>query len=148
MKESGGDPGPPEPSDQGAVEAPPGRLRGSGGRLEHRFLRYRVLLLYTVGRKTGKERTNTLSYRTMEGGYTVVASNAGEDRHPGWYLNLRAAPRTRIRVGRRVLEVAARDLEGEEYDWEWRAWVAFDSAYETYRRRTERRIPIVALEPV
>lgn len=119
----------------------------TGGILGHWFFRYRVLLLYTRGRRTGKQRTNTLSYRTMGEAFTVVASNAGEDRHPAWYLNLRAEPRTRVRVGRRELEVVARDLEGPEYEREWDAWVAFDPSYTTYRRRTDRRIPIVVLEP-
>ena len=71
----------------------------------------------------------------------------GEPRHPAWYHNLRANPDVEIQVGSESLAVRARDAEGEERDRLWAEVVAAQPDYDAYTKRTERRIPVVVLEP-
>lgn len=122
--------------------------RISAGRIGGRAMGMPVLLLHTRGRKTGQPRTNALMYLPDGDSCIVIASYAGEPRHPAWWLNLRASPRTTIQVGSRTIEVAAREAAGEERERLWNRVVEAESGYETYRQRTSRKIPVVVLEPV
>lgn len=121
--------------------------RLTGGRVGGRAMGMPVLLLHTVGRKSGQRRVNALMYLPDGDRCVVVASNAGEPLHPAWWLNLRANPRTTIQVGRDTIDVTAREATGEEREQLWKRIVAAESGYETYRQRTERQIPVVVLEP-
>jgi len=80
-------------------------------------------------------------------GYVVVTSNGGQDRHPGWYLNLVAEPRTRIRVSGRATATRARAAAGEERAQLWERVVAGSPGYGCYQEGTTREIPVVVLEP-
>jgi deazaflavin-dependent oxidoreductase (nitroreductase family) len=122
--------------------------RLTGGRLLGRIAGVPVLLLTTTGRKTGAPRTKPLLYLADGDAFVVAASYAGEPRHPAWWLNLRADPKALVQVGSRVVEVRAREAEGEERARLWRGIVAQDDAFAEYERRTARRIPVVVLEPV
>lgn len=126
----------------------PWLYRISGGRIGGRMMGMPVLLLHTRGRKTSQPRTSALMYLPDGDRFVVIASYAGEPRHPAWWLNLRASPRTTIQVGRRTLSVVAREAEGEERERLWKRVVEAESGYETYRQRTSRRIPVVVLEPL
>jgi len=126
----------------------PRLYRWSGGRLGARMANLPVLLLETVGRRSGAPRTNALTYLPWDGAYVVIASVLGEPKHPGWYWNLRARPQAAIRVGARRIAVQASDAEGEAREAIWRALVAESPEYEQYRERTGRRIPVVVLRPV
>ena len=68
-----------------------------------------VVMLTTVGRKTGKERTWPLLGIPVGDGYAIAASNSGHDQNPAWYLNLQANPDAKLAVGRETLELRARD---------------------------------------
>lgn len=105
-----------------------------------------VLLLTVTGRKSKTRRSTALNYLRDRERYAVIASNAGEPRHPEWYLNVRADPRVEIQVGRRRLKVTAREVEGAERDRLWSRVVAADPSYAEYQRRTKRRIPLVVLQ--
>jgi len=105
-----------------------------------------VLLLDTVGRKSGQPRTNALTYFPKGDSYVVIASVLGEARDPAWWLNLRAAPDTRIQIGRERIGVRAREAEGSERGQLWSEVVAKAPDYAEYQARTERRIPVVVLE--
>jgi deazaflavin-dependent oxidoreductase (nitroreductase family) len=120
--------------------------QATGGRLGGRMMGMPVLLLTTTGRKSGAPRTNALMYLPEGRGCVVIASNAGEPRHPGWWLNLQARPRATIQRGREVTPVVAREAEGEERARLWAKLVAIQPSYEVYRQRTARRIPVVVLE--
>ena len=122
--------------------------RLTGGRLLGRIDGVPVLLLMTRGRRSGAVRTKPLLYLAHGDAFVVAASFAGEPRHPAWWLNLRADPRARVQVGARVVEVRAREAEGEERERLWRAIVAQDASFSEYERRTTRRIPVVVLEPI
>jgi len=122
--------------------------RWSNGRIGARMANLPVLLLETVGRKSGEPRLNALTYLPWGDRFVVIASVLGEPRNPAWYLNLRARPELSIQVGARRLAVRAHDAEGEEREAIWRALVALSPDYEQYRERTGRRIPVVVLTPV
>jgi deazaflavin-dependent oxidoreductase (nitroreductase family) len=121
--------------------------RASDGLLGARFMGKRFLLLIQEGRRTGLERATPLLYVDHDGRWIVVASNAGDDQAPAWWLNLKSRPVARIQVGRRRLTVAARRATAEECA---RLWPKLNGAYryfEAYQRRTSREIPVVILEP-
>lgn len=122
--------------------------RLTGGRLLGRISGVPVLLLTTKGRKSGEARTRPLLYLADGDAFVVAASFAGEPRHPAWWLNLLADPNASVQVGSCVVEVRAREAEGEERERLWRAIVARDASFAEYERRTTRRIPVVVLEPV
>lgn len=123
--------------------------RKSGGRLLGRVDGNPILLLNTVGRRSGLPRTNGLVCVEREDGWLVAASWAGEPKHPIWYLNLMAQPDVTIQVRDRVIPVHARDLQGEDRDRGWEAIVTQDPSFAEYEGRTRgvREIPVVLLEP-
>ncbi len=120
--------------------------RASGGRVGSRLGPWRVLLLETRGRTSGQPRAVTLNYFEDAGGLVVIASSAGDDRHPAWWLNLRAHPDAKVRLGGEARDVRAREVEGPERDRLWARLITIDPSYEVYRTRTSRRIPVVVLE--
>lgn len=124
--------------------------RWSGGRLLGKLAGLPVLLLETVGRKSGARRENALTYlpwQTDAGeAWVVVASLLGEPRHPAWYLNLRADPAVAIEVGRDRIAAVARDAEGDERERIWRALVEHSPDYDAVAAKTDRHIPVVVLE--
>ncbi|MGE2736704.1 nitroreductase family deazaflavin-dependent oxidoreductase [Mycolicibacterium vaccae] len=108
------------------------------------------LLLHTVGAKTGKARTTTLSYFPDRGDYLVVASKGGDPRSPGWYHNLKADPNVEINLGPRRLKVTATPVLPDDPDYT-RMWELVNkqnsNRYNGYQKRTSRPIPIVRLSP-
>ena len=125
----------------------------TNGRIGHRIPLPGVppsLLLHTVGAKTGKHRTNTLSYFPDGGHYYVVASKGGDPRAPGWYHNLKANPDIEINLGPKRLAVTATPVLADDSDYP-RLWelVNRDNSdrYNGYQRRTSRKIPLVRLTP-
>jgi deazaflavin-dependent oxidoreductase (nitroreductase family) len=106
-----------------------------------------VVLLTTVGARTGRLRKTPLMRVTHGGVYAVVASMAGADRHPHWYINALAHPAVELRDGDRILDLVAREVTGaERAGWWSRACTVFPS-YVDYQSRTRRRIPLLLLEP-
>ena len=79
--------------------------------------------------------------------YVVIASYLGEPRHPAWWLNLQGNPTAEIRVGSRRLTVVAREADGDERERLWKEIVARQADYAEYQQRTQRRIPVVVLDP-
>ncbi len=106
-----------------------------------------MLLLDHVGAKSGSRRTSPLVYLEDGDNIALVASKGGHPRHPAWYHNLRANPETTVQVGRRRMEVRARQATPEERKRIWPRAVAIWRDYANYQRRTDREIPIVILEP-
>jgi F420H(2)-dependent quinone reductase len=112
------------------------------------------LLLDHVGAKSGTHRTSPLVFARDPlsqgaGGSDVIliASKGGYPKSPGWFHNLKANPDTTIQIGSTRMNVHARVATPEEYDRLWKLAVAVYGGYEDYRRRTERKIPLVVLEP-
>lgn len=125
----------------------PHLYRWTGGRIGGAMMNLPVLLLTTKGRRTGESRTKALMYLPKGERYVVIASYLGEPRHPDWWLNLRADPQASIQVGGRRLRIAAREADGEERTRLWQEVVGRQADYAEYQKRTNRRIPVVILEP-
>ena len=104
-----------------------------------------VLLLHSIGRKTGKEHVRALSYLYEQGNYVLAASNGGADFHPDWWINLKAQPLAKIQVGRNDFKVNAREAKGEERSKLWQRFVQMEKRYEQYENRTKRHIPVIIL---
>jgi deazaflavin-dependent oxidoreductase (nitroreductase family) len=121
--------------------------RLTGGLLSSRLGKQSILLLHSVGSRTGKKRITTLSYFRDGGNYLVVASNWGKTSHPGWYHNLLANPRTIIQVRAKIIEVQAHPAHGEEYQRLWQLITLHNGQYLRYQHGLTRRIPIVVLTP-
>jgi deazaflavin-dependent oxidoreductase (nitroreductase family) len=121
--------------------------RVSGGRVGARVVGLPVLMLTTKGRKTGEPRTCVLTYLPKGRAAVVFASNAGEPRHPAWWLNLLADPHATVQVGGERFSALAREADGEERERLWDEIVRAYAGYAEYAERTSRRIPVVVLDP-
>ena len=122
--------------------------RRSGGRIGATFLRGApVMLLTTVGRKSGLERTTPLLYLRDRDRVVCVASQAGRDDHPLWYLNLQANPAARVQIGQVTEELVAREASDDERRDLWPRLVQMYPDFDSYQSWTERRIPVMILEP-
>jgi deazaflavin-dependent oxidoreductase (nitroreductase family) len=106
-----------------------------------------MLLLDHVGAKSGTKRTTPLVYIEDGSDLVLVASKGGHPKHPAWYHNLRANPDTTIQVGSKRRAVKARVATGEEHKRLWPKAVDAYSGYRGYQERTDRKIPLVILEP-
>jgi deazaflavin-dependent oxidoreductase (nitroreductase family) len=105
-----------------------------------------ILLLNTVGRKSGERRTTPLIHRVDGDRWVIVASKGGTPQNPGWYENLLANPDTTIQVKGDVIPVRASTAEGEERSRLWALMAEVWPDYDDYQKRTSREIPIVVLE--
>ena len=124
-----------------------GALTVTRGRVLARWFGARLLLLETVGRRTGRTRVAPLAYVPDGADLVVVPGNAGADRPPAWWLNLRAAGRGAVIVAGRRRPVAARVATGAERRRLW-ARLAAVTPVEHYDRRTARHLPVVVLSPL
>jgi len=124
-------------------------LRLSGGRVGSQAGNLTVLLLHTVGRRSGKRRATPIAYFRTDGSYFLIASNWGNKWNAGWYYNLMHQPRATIQIGSRMIPVEAREVApGEEYDRFWEIAVARYPGYLQYKKTADRHIPIVLLTPI
>lgn len=106
-----------------------------------------LLLLDTVGRKSGKQRTNPLMFIRDGDNYVITASAGGAEKNPGWFYNLRANPKTTIQVMDRKLPVTAIEASPAERARLWASLVAQAPQFKGYETRTRRIIPMMILEP-
>ncbi|WP_374228848.1 nitroreductase/quinone reductase family protein [Streptomyces sp. ET3-23] len=106
-----------------------------------------ALLLDHYGARTGRRRTTPLLYGRDGLCFIVVASKGGHPENPAWFYNLLAHPDAVVQVGASRLRVRARVANLEQYEHLWEIMTDLYSGYEIYRRRTQRVIPIVILEP-
>ena len=124
-----------------------GVLAVFGWRVAARIAGMPIVELHTIGRRSGAPRTVVLSAPVDEPERLVlVASRGGDDRQPGWYLNLVARPEVEVtRRGARTAMVA-RTATPEERAELWPRIVAAYAGYGEYQRRTTREIPLVICE--
>ena len=106
-----------------------------------------TLFLLSTGRKSGTIRRNALFYLEDGPNLIVVASNAGAESDPAWWLNLQALPAAQVELGPTPRPIRARAATVEENDRLWPRLVAANPGYDEYRRATSRQIPVVVLEP-
>jgi deazaflavin-dependent oxidoreductase (nitroreductase family) len=120
-------------------------FRANQGRVGGPFAGRPMLILHTVGRKSGRERQNPLVYLRDGDRLLVFASKGGAPTHPDWYLNLVADPHVVVEVGSDRYEARATPLEGEERNREFAAQAARNPVFAGYAEKTDRAIPVVAL---
>ena len=124
-------------------------FRAHGGRVGGAFEGTPLLLLHTLGARTGKERINPLAYRRLrDDTVAVFASSGGSPRHPDWYRNLLAHPEVEVELGDERYRAVARVATGEERTRIWEAQKAARPGLADYERRAagSREIPVVILE--
>ena len=122
--------------------------KATGGRVGHHFLGMPpTLLLDHVGAKSGRRRTTPLAYGVDGEDLVLVASKGGYPRNPAWFHNLLANPDTTVQVGSKRRNVRARVATKAQRDRLWKLMVGVYGGFEDYRRRAEREIPLVVLEP-
>jgi len=122
--------------------------RLTNGRIGGKLGDSSILLLTTLGRKTGVRRTTPVIFLRTGRSYAIVASLAGADRHPGWYLNLEASHEANVQVMDKRIHVRAQTVDAERRRELWPQLVAIYPPYAEYQTRTTRVIPVVELFPV
>jgi deazaflavin-dependent oxidoreductase (nitroreductase family) len=125
--------------------------KGTNGRIGHKIpFGPPNLLLHTIGAKTGKPRTTSLTYARDGENYLIVASKGGYPRSPGWYHNLKANPKAEINVGPKRFGVTAKPVLPDDPDYD-RLWEIVNknnaNRYKAYQKRTSRPIPVIVLTP-
>jgi F420H(2)-dependent quinone reductase len=107
-----------------------------------------VILLTTVGAKTGKLRKTPLMRVEHNGEYAIVASLGGAPKNPVWYYNVKANPRVELQDGTTTADYEAREVFGDEKVAWWERAVQAWPDYANYQTKTERQIPLFVLRPV
>lgn len=107
-----------------------------------------IILLTTVGAKTGKLRKTPLMRVEHQGQYAVVASLGGAPKHPVWYHNIKKNPRVELQDRTVTKEYDAREVFGEEKAEWWDRAVEVWPDYAEYQKKTDREIPVFVLTPV
>jgi deazaflavin-dependent oxidoreductase (nitroreductase family) len=120
-------------------------FRANAGRVGGSWEGRDLLLLTTIGRKSGKQHTTPMAYTRDGDRLLVYASKGGAPKHPDWYLNLVADPDVVVEVGAERYNATATPLEGEERTREFAAQVARVPTFGEYEANTTRVIPVVAL---
>jgi deazaflavin-dependent oxidoreductase (nitroreductase family) len=108
----------------------------------------RVIVLTSVGAKTGKLRKTALMRVEHEGAYVVVASLGGAPKNPVWYHNLKSNPHVELQDRAIKRDYLAREVSGDEKAIWWERAVQAWPDYATYQARTDRQIPLFVLEPM
>lgn len=122
-----------------------GRARRTGART----MGMNLLVLTTVGRKSGQPRETPLAwFPGADGGWLVVASAGGAAANPAWYLNLAAHPdRVTVEQGGRKIAVTAQELHGAERAEAWARITTEADQFRKYEEGTDRKIPVIRLTP-
>jgi deazaflavin-dependent oxidoreductase (nitroreductase family) len=113
------------------------------------FMGFDALVLTTIGRKSGVERTTPVGYFAgPDGTWWIVASAAGAMKNPDWYHNLAAHPdRVQIETAGRKVAVTAEQLHGAEREEAWRKIATASPQFAKYQQQTDREIPVIWLRP-
>ncbi|MDX2847714.1 nitroreductase family deazaflavin-dependent oxidoreductase [Actinacidiphila glaucinigra] len=120
---------------------------GSGGTNGTTLRGRPVIVLTTLGAKSGRIRKTPLMRVEHDGRYAVVASKGGAPKHPVWYHNLVADPRVELQDGPVRQDMTAREVTGDERAEWWERAVEAWPDYAEYQKNTDREIPVFVLEP-
>ncbi len=122
-------------------------FRANAGRVGGQFEGAPLLLLHTVGAKTGQERVNPMMYLELDNRMYVFASKAGADTHPDWYHNLLAHPDVTVEVGSATHRATAVSVGPPERDAVFAEQARRYAGFAEYQAKTQRVIPVVELVP-
>ena len=106
-----------------------------------------IIVMTTVGHKSGKVRKVPLMKVEHEGEYAIVASKGGAPEHPGWYHNLVADARVDLQDGPEPFDAVVRLVTGEEREVWWERSVAAFAPYKEYKEKAPREIPVFIASP-
>ncbi len=120
--------------------------RRSGGKRMSQLRGMPILLLTTIGRKSGKKHATPVMYIRDGDNYVVTASNNGAEENPAWFLNLRVNPMVTVEVGGETKAMVARRASREEKLRLWPQLVEKAPFFEGYKKKTDRDIPMIILE--
>jgi deazaflavin-dependent oxidoreductase (nitroreductase family) len=123
-------------------------FRANGGRVTGPFAGSPLLLLTTVGARSGEARTTPLVHTRDGDSYVIIASKGGAPTNPSWYHNLLANPRATVEVGAERFDVIASVAQGAERDRLFANQASQMPNFAEYQRKTTRRIPVVVLEGI
>jgi len=121
--------------------------RLSNGKIGGNMGDNKILLLNSIGRKSGKERVSPLAYIEDNGRYILTASNGGGPNHPGWYYNLLNTPNVTIEVMGKTINAMAKMAEGAERNRLWEKLTANFDQFRQYQEKTDRTIQMFILTP-
>lgn len=119
--------------------------RETGGQRGYHWRGAKILLLTTLGRRSGEQRTTPLIHRVDRDRWVVVASKGGAPEHPLWFENLIAEPAVTVQVLDQVFPARASVSEGAERERLWALMTEDWPAYNDYQEKTDRQIPVVVL---
>ncbi len=122
-------------------------FRANSGKVGGQFEGAPVLLLHTIGAKSGHERVNPLMYQDLEGPVAIFASKAGAPTNPDWFHNLVANPEVTAEIGPETRSFRARVATDEERARIWERQKADYPGFADYESATTRVIPVVVLDP-
>lgn len=121
-------------------------MRRSNGRYTFLApLRVPVLMLTTIGKKSGLRRRIVLTYLRDGDRLLVVASNSGQVKHPAWSLNLLASPEAWVTIRGKEIPVTGTVVSDDDYDRVWAMFTDYSKVYPAYRGRTDRQLRVFAL---
>lgn len=121
-------------------------FRANGGKCGGRWEGNPMVLLTTTGARSGRERTSPLTYTTDGDRIVLIASRAGDDRHPDWYHNLVANPDVVIEIGTERFEATATTAAEPERTRLFDARIAAMPRFGDYVDQTDRTIPVVVID--
>jgi deazaflavin-dependent oxidoreductase (nitroreductase family) len=122
------------------------RFRANGGQIvDGPYKGAPLLLMTTVGARSGKPLVKPLAYTRDTKDFVVLASKSGAPSHPDWYRNLRAQPLVMIEVGREQFQARAHVVEGADRERLFASHAAALPIFSDYQQRTSRQIPVIVL---
>jgi len=121
--------------------------RLTGGGIGGRVQSLPVLLLTTIGRKSGQPRTVPLGYLRDGSTYVIIAAYGGLPRHPAWFFNLRSQPHVQVRIQNWQSSAVAEIADPEQRKVLWEHLVRASPMFARYEKLTQREIPMVLLHP-
>ena len=134
-----------EPSTSGWARRQAEEFESSAGAKANTLRGRPIIVMTSIGAKTGKLRKTALMRVEHDGQYDVVASQGGAQKHPTWYWNLRKHPHVELQDGAEKHDYEARELEGEEREAWWRRANETWPDYDRYQTKTDRQIPVFLL---
>lgn len=123
-------------------------FRANGGKVGGLFADTPLLLLTTIGAKSGQSRTTPLAYTTDSNRFIVIASKAGAPTNPDWYHNLLANSVVTVEVGTERFQAQAVAAEGQERERLYNQMAERLPQFAEYQRKTSRQIPLIVLERI
>ena len=123
-------------------------FRANDGSVGGDFAGMPLLLINTIGAKTGKQRTKPLAYLEDDERYVVVASYAGAEHNPPWYYNLKANPEFELEVGKETFMARATEVSEPERTQLFKRVAEKMPVFKEYQAKTSRVIPILVLERI